>query len=89
MPRPSKKKNESGQSAFSDPNDILRHRRKNVLIDYKYFMELPGTDNYDQAKRDHQGWSGEFLGIGNGRDDKWTRSIAVGGKELVDKVKSE
>jgi hypothetical protein len=36
------------------------------------------------------GWvDAYFLVNGNGRDDKWTRSIAVGNKEFVDKVKSK
>jgi putative transposase len=52
-------------------------------------MELLGTDNYDQAKRDHLGWAAEFLGNGGGWDDKWTRSVAVGSKEFVDKVRSK
>lgn len=51
-------------------------------------MELLGTDDYDQVKRDHQRWAGELLCNSTGRDDKWTRSIAVGNKEFVDNVKS-
>lgn len=77
------------QWPYSGYNEIQRPRRKNVLIDCEKFMELLGTDNYDQAKRDHQGWAAEFLMDGNGRDDKWTRSIAVGSKEFVDKVKTK
>jgi putative transposase len=60
------------QWPHSGYNDIQRPRRKNVLIDSDKFMELLGTDNYDQFKRDYQGWVAEFLGNGNGRDDKWT-----------------
>lgn len=77
------------QWLHSGYNEIQRPRRKNILIDYKKFMELLGTDNYEQAKRNHLGWAAEFLGSGNGWDDKWTRSIAVGSKEFVDKVKSK
>lgn len=77
------------QWPHSGYNEIQRPRRKNVLIDCEKFMELLGADNYDQAKRDHQGWAAEFLVDGNGRDDKWTRSIAVGNKEFVDKVKTK
>lgn len=77
------------QWPHSGYNEIQKPRRKNVLIDYEKFMELLGTDNYDQAKRDHQGWAAEFFVNGNGWDDKWTRSIAVGNKEFVDKVKSK
>ena len=81
--------NHPSQWLHSGYNEIQRPRRKNILIDYEKFMELLGTDNYDQAKRNHLGWAAEFLGSGNGWDDKWTRSIAVGSKEFVDKVKSK
>lgn len=77
------------QWPHSGYNEIQSRRRKNVLIDDEKFMVLLGTDNYDQAKRDHQGWAAEFLGNDNSRDDKWTKSIAVGNKEFVDKVKSK
>ena len=77
------------QGLFSGYNEIQKPRRKNVLIDYGKIMELVGADNYDQVRRDHQGWSAELLGNGNGRDDKWTKSIAVGSKDFVDKVKAK
>lgn len=76
------------QWPHSGYNEVQRPRRKNVLIDYERFMELLGTDDYDQVKRDHQGWAGELLRNRSGPDDKWTRSIAVGNKEFVDNVKS-
>jgi len=83
--------NHPSQWLHSGYNEIQRPRRKNILINYEKFMELLGTDNYNQAKRNHLGWAAEFLGNGNGNgwDDKWTRSIAVGSKEFVDKVKSK
>jgi putative transposase len=77
------------QWPHSGYKEIQRPRRKNILIDYEKFMELQGADNYDQAKRDHEGWAAELLVNGNGWDDKWTKSIAVGNKEFVDKVKSK
>jgi len=52
-------------------------------------MELAGTDNYEKAKQDHQSWVAEFMDNGNGRDDKWTTSIAVGSESFVEKVKSQ
>lgn len=74
---------------FCGYNEIQKPRRKNVLIDYNKFMEVLGTDVYDRAKRDHQGWAAEFLGNENSRDDKWTQSIAVGSREFVTTVKSK
>lgn len=70
-------------------NEIQKPRKKNILIDYKKFMELLGTDNYDQARQDHRGWTAELLGNGPGRDDKWTRSIAIGSKEFVEEVNAK
>ena len=76
------------QWPHSGYNEIQAPRRKNVLIDYEKFMELLGTDNYEHARQDHQGWAAEFLRNGPVRDDKWTSSIAVGSKEFVEKVKT-
>jgi putative transposase len=77
------------QWPFCGYNEIQKPRRKNILIDYEKFMELLGADKYEQAKRDHQGWTAELLNNENDRDDKWTKSIAVGSKDFVDKVKSK
>jgi putative transposase len=52
-------------------------------------MELLGTDHYDQVRQDHQGWAAELLENGHDRDDKWTKSIAVGSKEFVERVKTK
>lgn len=77
------------QWPYSCYNEIQSPRRKNVLIDHEKFMELLGTDNYDQARQDHQGWAAGFLGNGPCRDDKWSRSIAIGSKEFVETVKTK
>ena len=76
---------------YSGYNEIQKPRRKNVLIDYEKFMELLGYANYEQARQDHLGWVDELFRNGNVsvRDDKWTESIAVGGKDFVDKVKAK
>lgn len=77
------------QWPYSGYSEIQRPRRKNVLIDYEKFMELLGTDNYDKVRQNHQGWAVDFLGNSPGRDDKWTRSIAIGSNEFVEKVKAK
>lgn len=69
-------------------NEIQKPRKKNILIDYEKFMKLLGTDNYEQARQDHQGWAAGLLGNEHRQDDKWTRSIAVGSKDFVEKFKS-
>ena len=52
-------------------------------------MELVGVENYDQVKQYHKGWVEEYLGDGNNRHDKkWTKSIAVGSKSFVERIKT-
>ena len=64
-------------------------KRKNVLINYKRLTELLGFDSYDEVRTYHRRWVEDFLGNGkNTRDDKWTKSIAVGGRSFVERVKS-
>ena len=62
---------------------------KNVLIDYEKLRTLLGFEDYDQVKLYHKKWVDEYLGNEkNIRDEKWTRSIAVGSRGFVDRVKS-
>ena len=74
---------------FSGYNEIQEPKRKNVLIDYEKLRALLGFENYDQVKLYHKKWVDEYLGNEkNIRDEKWTRSIAVGSRGFVDRVKS-
>ena len=74
---------------FSGYNEIQEPRRKNVLIDYEKLRTLLGFEDYDQVKLYHKKWVDEYLGNEkNIRDEKWTRSIAVGSRGFVDRVKS-
>ena len=74
---------------FCGYNEIQKPRRKNVLIDYERLRKLLGFENYDRVITYHKGWVEDYLGNGNNiRDEKWTRSIAVGSRGFVDKVKS-
>jgi hypothetical protein len=51
--------------------------------------KLLGFDSYDRVITYHKRWVENYLGNGkNIRDEKWTRSIAVGSKGFVDRVKS-
>ncbi len=60
-----------------------------MLIDYEKLRALLGFENYDQVKLYHKKWVDEYLGNEkNIRDEKWTRSIAVGSRSFVDRVKS-
>jgi putative transposase len=77
------------QWVFCGYNEIQHPKRKNVLINYDKLMELVGVENYDQVKQYHKGWVAEYLGDGNNhRDQKWTKSIAVGSKSVVKRVRT-
>ena len=70
-------------------NEIQEQRNKNVLIDYEKLRKLLGFDSYDRVITYHKRWVDDYLENGkNIRDEKWTRSIAVGSKGFVDRVKS-
>jgi len=74
---------------FCGYNEIQKPRRKNILIDYERLRKLLGLDSYDRVIAYHKRWVEDYLGNGNNiRDEKWTRSIAVGSRGFVDRVKS-
>ena len=77
------------QWLFCGYNEIQNPRRKNVLINYDRLRELVGVETYDQVRHYHKGWVEEYVGDGNNRrEEKWTKSIAVGSKEFVESVKT-
>jgi len=74
---------------FSGYNEIQEPKRKNILIDYQKLTTLLGFDVYDEVIEYHRRWVKTYLENGNNiRDDKWTKSIAVGNKNFVEKMKS-
>ncbi|MEA3358616.1 MAG: hypothetical protein U9R17_04310 [Thermodesulfobacteriota bacterium] len=74
---------------FCGYNEIQKPRRKNIIIDYERLRKLLGFETYDRVITYHKRWTEDYLGNGNNtRDEKWTKSIAVGSKGFVDKVKS-
>ncbi|RJQ78550.1 MAG: transposase [Desulfobacteraceae bacterium] len=74
---------------FCGYNEIQEPRRKNVLINYDRLRQLLGFDAYDGLKASHKGWVESFLNNGeNRRNDKWTRSIAVGSKNFIRNIKT-
>ena len=75
--------------AFCGYNEIQAPKRKKVLIDYEKLRALLGFEDYDLVKSYHKKWVDGYLESGNTiRDEKWTRSIAVGSKGFVERVKS-
>jgi putative transposase len=74
---------------FCGYNEIQQPRSKTILIDYERLRKLLGFDSYDRLIIYHKGWVENHLGNEkNIRDEKWTKSIAVGSRSFVDRVKS-
>ena len=74
---------------FCGYNEIQEPKRKHVIINYERLRELLGFESYDEVRIYHKRWVEDFLGNGNNiQDDKWTKSIAVGSRGFVDRVKS-
>ena len=74
---------------FCGYNEIQEPKRKKVLIDYAKLRASLGFETYDLVRSYHKEWVDEYLANGkNIRDEKWTRSIAVGSRGFVDKIKS-
>ena len=74
---------------FCGYNEVQKSRNKNVLIDYERLRKLLGFDSYDRVITYHKRWAEDYLENGkNIRDEKWTKSIAVGSRGFVDRLKS-
>ncbi len=74
---------------FCSYNEIQEPRRKNVLINYEKLQRLLGAASYEQLRSSHKGWIEEYLGGGvRGRQEGWTRSIAVGSRPFIENVKN-
>jgi putative transposase len=79
-----------GQWPYGGYNEIQEPRKKNVLIDYDRLNELFGTGSFDQLRNSHQQWVTEYLDKAEKiREKEWTRSIAVGSRPFVEKVKDQ
>lgn len=75
---------------FSGYNEIRHPKRKNILIHYEKLMELCGAESYSALKRNHQMLVEEVLCAGKQvRDEKWTKSIAVGSQNYVHHIKMQ
>lgn len=70
--------------------EIQSPRRKCVLINHEKLANLAGYDFYDSFRESHKKWVNESLSNGsNVRDRQWTRGVAVGEKQFVEKIKTE
>jgi hypothetical protein len=65
-----------------------KRRRKYFLINYERLRELAGFDSYQDLQINHKRWvETSLLNQANGRDAKWTRSLAVGSRHLIDNTR--
>ena len=77
------------QWRFGGYNEIQFPRRKYVLIAYEKLTALAGFQTYDSFRKSHKKSVNQFLAQGNNvRDNQWTRSIAVGEEQFVEKIKA-
>ena len=73
---------------FCGYSEIQEPKRKNILINYKRLTELIGFETYDEVRTNHRRWVEDCLQNGSdARDDKWTKSIAVGDKQFIERTK--
>ena len=81
--------NHPSEWPFSGYNEIQEPKRKNVLINYQELTSLLGFDSYDDVITYHKRWVEDYLGKENNtRDDKWSKSIAVGNRSFIERIKS-
>jgi REP-associated tyrosine transposase len=60
------------------------------LIDHERLMNLLDIMNTDQLSTTHRKWVEEVLRNGsNSREEKWSKSIAIGSKEFLEETKDK
>ena len=59
------------------------------MIDHEILMGLLGIGKMEELKESHRGWVEEaFSERGQGRQPRWTESIAVGSEGFVERTKA-
>jgi len=75
---------------FSGYNEIQNPRQRYFLIDHEDLMDLLDIRSMEGLKRSYREWVEESLARqGQGREPRWTQSIAVGSEAFVEKTKAE
>ncbi len=69
-------------------NEIQNPRKRYGLINYDYLMKLLSFSEYDSLKAVHNQWVENALTLTNKKDQMWTKSIAVGDKQFIEKTKA-
>ncbi len=81
--------NHPSEWLFGGYNEIQSPRRKCVLIAYEKVAALAGYQTYEWFRESHKEWVNESLAKGNNVcDSQWTRSIAVGSEQFVERIKA-
>ena len=69
-------------------NEIQNPRKRKGIIDFDRLTELLGFDTYEQLKNAHRKWiDSSIQDENNGREVKWSQSIAVGSEAYIKKIK--
>ncbi len=75
---------------FCGYNEILKPRRKNVLINYQKLAELTGFRDYALFRKTYQNLVNESLANGHSlRQSKWIQSVAVGSEDFIKEIKTK
>jgi len=75
---------------WSGCNEIQRPKTRYAIINYRRLTELLGIESLDSLKKVHRQWIEETLKKDRLiRDEKWSKSIAVGNKEYVKNIKDK
>jgi putative transposase len=71
-------------------NEIQAPRRKNIIIAYERLRELAGFRDYSTFASAHRKWVDASLEKSESRrDQRWTKSIAVGSKQFTEQIQTE
>ena len=69
-------------------NEIQNPRRKYILINYDRLRQLTNFDSYRDVQINHKKWVEAYLqDETNSRDEKWTRSLAVGSQKFINGIR--
>lgn len=76
------------QWEFGGYNEIQMPRKRKGIIDFDRLIDLLGFESYDDFKDAHYKWVESAVQTeSSGKESKWTQSIAVGSKTVIEKVK--
>jgi len=78
------------QWEFCGYNEIQNPRKRKGIIDYDRLIGLLGFETNDEIKAAQNKWVESSIETENrDKENKWTKSIAVGSKTFIEKIKTE